>query len=60
MVPAMGSAVFGFGVSNHSLGNPAMLTTSIPFHNVNKGHWELNITTARNSASDFKMLTSTM
>ncbi|KAN0108612.1 iron reductase domain protein [Hyaloscypha variabilis] len=57
-IPALGSTVFGYGVSNHSLGNPALLSTSIPYHNVAKGHWELNITAARNSASDFTKLTT--
>ena len=56
-VKSTGSATFGFGVSNHSLGTPASLNTSIPFHNVGKGHFEINITSARNSPSDFAALT---
>jgi hypothetical protein len=59
-VPAMGDTFFGYGVSNLSIANPASPSTNIGFHNVGKGHWELNITGARNSARDFMKLTKPM
>ncbi|KAE8454583.1 hypothetical protein EG329_000206 [Mollisiaceae sp. DMI_Dod_QoI] len=55
-VNSMGSATFGFGVSNHPVANPGNANSSIPFHNVNRGHFEVNITNARNSQSDFNTL----
>ncbi|KAF8858824.1 CBD9-like protein [Acephala macrosclerotiorum] len=57
-VKAMESAAFGWGVSNHTLANPASANTSIPFHNVGKGHFEMNITSARNIQSEFETLKS--
>ncbi|KAH8752456.1 hypothetical protein F5882DRAFT_268324, partial [Hyaloscypha sp. PMI_1271] len=48
-VPAMGDTFFGYAVSNLSIADPASPSTSIGFHNVVKGHWEFNITDARNS-----------
>jgi hypothetical protein len=56
-VPAMGDTFFGYAVSNLSIADPASPSTSIGFHNVVKGHWEFNITDARNSAGDFSKLT---
>lgn len=53
---ASGSATFGWGVSNRPLGNTASVDSSIPFHNVGKGHFEVNITAARNSPSEFESL----
>jgi len=59
-VNALGSATFGYGVANRTLGNPAMVNSSIPFHNVGRGHFEVNITSARNSQSQFDALKSPM
>ncbi|KAF4627970.1 hypothetical protein G7Y89_g10182 [Cudoniella acicularis] len=57
-VKALGSATFGWGVSSHPLGTPASVNSSIPYHDVGKGHFTLNITSARNSASAFDTLKS--
>ncbi|PVH78193.1 iron reductase domain protein [Cadophora sp. DSE1049] len=57
-VKSSGSVTFGWGVSNRPLGNPASVDSSIGFHNVGKGHFEVDITAARNSPSDFESIKS--
>src|SRR6187402_1935065 len=57
-VKSSGSATFGFGVSNRPVTNPASVDSSFPFHNVGKGHFEVNITDARNSQTEFNTFRS--
>ncbi|KAG4436248.1 hypothetical protein IFR05_008267 [Cadophora sp. M221] len=57
-VKSSGSVTFGWGLSSRPLANPASVDSSIGFHNVGKGHFEIDITAARNSPSDFESIKS--
>ncbi len=48
--------MFGFGVANRTIAQPGNVNGSIPFHNVAKGHMEVDITAARNPDYDWAML----
>ncbi|KAH6676779.1 hypothetical protein B0J14DRAFT_586295 [Halenospora varia] len=55
---ALGNIPLGWGMSNRPVRDPASVNSSIPFHNVGMGHFEVNITNARNSEAYFAALTS--
>ncbi|TVY81796.1 Cellobiose dehydrogenase [Lachnellula suecica] len=57
-VGAFGNVPLGWALSSSPLANPASSNGSIPYHNVGKDHFEINITNARNTPSQFGALIS--
>ncbi|KUJ09458.1 CBD9-like protein [Mollisia scopiformis] len=55
-VKAFGSIPLGWAVSSLPLAAPATINSGIRYHNVGKGHFEVNMTNARNTQSAFDAL----
>ncbi|KAL1867141.1 hypothetical protein VTK73DRAFT_4335 [Phialemonium thermophilum] len=54
--PFNANETFGFAASNMSVAQPSSPSSAIAYHNVNHGHFNLDLTNARNSADQFEML----
>ena len=54
--PNNNNATLGHGTSSRPVSQPGNVNSSIPFHNVNKGHFVIDLTKAKRSAADFDAL----
>lgn len=55
-----GNVTFGWGVSSHAVDTPASASSAIRFHDVGKGHFELDMNKARLSKDDFGALVKSL
>lgn len=55
-----GNATFGWGVSSHAVETPSSSSSPIRFHDIGKDHFELDMSKARLSKTDFDSLVKSM
>ncbi len=50
--PNHNNATFGYGVSSRPVAQPANINSSISYHNVAKGHFDIDLTKAKRAEFD--------
>ncbi|KAJ9144134.1 hypothetical protein NKR23_g6036 [Pleurostoma richardsiae] len=52
--PKNSNATFGYAASNRPVAVPASTNSSIPYHNIAKGHFDIDLTRAKNAIATFQ------